>query len=531
MSAGYVYETVQQRSRRVGVFNISCWALGVIGAMVLLYNTEELLSLLLVPLGIVIGWPVRDHGSIHRLLLNQRKGRQAARRNNGALQQPRLSQHGRKFDDIWDISVVTAAVRERDEVIELPLLTTSKRRHLTAIIKLPDGASESWLATDSDGKFDWDTRLAESVSRALAVTKEPDLYLLFGNMVRPSDRTYGYSENRRRLNSQIMAAAETAEYAESEGIDYPLDPNNPYIEGDIALGKYAMARFNMVHDQAGDTTNYLAIRLPWPKNAFGKRIKIEDPQAFMKSSLRRTMGKLLTEFINIELTAELTTTHEVNEILTKLISVRLLSTRQTYGQRDREMVESDAYADINHIDDTPGAQPDAWKPLSTTCDPDNPSYIVCDGTYIAAGYVNEVVKAGVLPGFQESATVFSDDTFYTAATLCEAKLIAPEKMKAREKERWTIVLRGLVSFNQHLTDPEGEKRLQEIIAMRGRLSDSGTRTGEFCIPFTVLANSHEELEARWEDAVTQLSTDYEINRVMFPNEIIDIIRGQVCVID
>lgn len=519
---GSVHTTFTRQAARIDWFNIGCWVGGSVISLLFLIFSSRLESLIIAPVAFLIGMPIRNAGSPHKWVMIKLRNRKSRKRNKGVQTAPPLSRHNQKFEpNPWEkTEIVTAGVRYGKEVLRLPLITDPTRNYLTMILKIKSGAAANWVNSDGEGKYEWDRNYFEGFEDALAITKEKDLWVSNVLMSRPSDKTLGYEYNRGRLQDKILEAAAAPNTA--AGID-PVDR---------LLGLNAMSHHDASYDVGGDTFNYVAVRMPWPRRYTswskrnGSRAKIENPDVFAKTKLSKTIKQLIINLGQQDLDAGFTTKAEVAQLLGHTHNLRLLDTRNTYGQRDREMVEDGI---IGHIDDAPSAESTSWKPLSISSDPQDEGWIKVDGTYIAAGYAVSIKKAHPTPGFQESALNFPNDIYFSVATIINAKLVETEKKKAREAERLNVMKGQIGSMNNHLSNPDGDKELNEIVSWREDLADTGARSGEAVITFTLMAPSLEKLKDNWETAIIAASKAYEFKQVMSPAEIEDILLGQIAV--
>ena len=168
-------------------------------------------------------------------------------------------------------------------------------------------------------------------------------------------------------------------------------------------------------------------------------------------------------------------------------------------------------------------------PAVISSDTDGSGYIECDGTFFAAGYATKLNRPDLPPGFQEELTQLDDDTYYVLATYTDLPLLSGilgEKSKAAGKE---ALVKGIANNLplDNISDPEGDIRINQIVELRRRLAETGGRAAWYHHLFSVCAYSAEELEDKWNDVVIQLGDLYDIQRVYRPNDIEDILLGQI----
>lgn len=511
------HEISTKRPMKLTSFNYACWILGFLSLIGLIIIAHLILEGIVIGSFIgLMGAPVRDGGSPPQWAMLQLSRAQDRRKNGGKRTVMPLSRHGKKYKSPWDeIQIVPASLRLGASVVNAPLFTKTGRAYLTIFLRVKSGAAGVWVANDAEGKFGWDLRFIAALNSALAVTNEQSIWIALGLNSRPSDRTFGYEYNAARIEEKALAAAESPT---GEG----------FTKKDKLLGDNAMEHFNSAHDQGGDTLNYIALRMPWPRTGLKRRVKLDDPDAFAATKLNKTIQALLIELGNCDLDIEPDSYAEAAQLMDNVKNLRQIATRDTYRQRDRELVEEGLY---EYLDDAPSSGEDAWRPDSVTSDPADPGYLLIDGTYCTGGYATALKHSTVDPGFQIQSLVFSDDIYFTTATLIHAKLINREKTKAREAERFHEITSSLTTFNSHLSDPDADARKSDLQKWRRELANAGARMGEFYIPFVVLGTSPDDLRAKWDQVTVATARNYTLKRAMTPGEIADLMLATLAIID
>lgn len=535
------HKALRKRPIRFGWFNWTVWAMGFVAGLVTLYFTQSLWALVILPTAFLVGIPVRDYGSPHAFLLKRHKARQAWKRDFGVLRRPPLGNIDRKGKPtknrtkLDDVRLVKAKILEGTRLIDLPLLTTVEGNELTVPLLL-SGASPDWVGDDLEGRMSWDQQFVASMKHAFDATRSPIIRYVMGRIQRPSNREPGLLYNMRRGNQTIMEAinrhereeaakarqpdeqaAETSQQ-DASPTEEPLTPEQIEDAVNVTIGGEIHQLFDDIHSIAGDATHYAAITMPWPVK-WGKRLDLHDPIAVRRSSLWKTMDKVVAAYRANGIPARLPSVVETEDTWTTALSVAELPQQQFYAQLRGMLTDL-----IPEEGDGPQDLP---VPLSARCY--EGGVVRIGQTYFIAGYATALNRQTLPVGFQRHAVRLDNDVYYTFATHVDCKLISGEKHRAREAERGRKMGRGVFGgfWNKGVSDPGFDKAISEDIRYRQELEDAGQRNGVGGFLFNVAATSIAEVVARWEDTITQLGGIYEIQKVVDPDDVFDVILGQL----
>lgn len=508
------YRPITKPSLRHGPFNWACWGGGAIVAIIVLLWSQEIIGLLPGMLIAAVGLPWKGSATIPRAIQKSLHSRAVARNDGGFMHRRAIISSQKQTLSPWDVSkIVEFTFVSNNEIRTLPVAWTADNNNVTVYFKL-DGASIAWLDSDTGQKMNREVEFMNLMGRALS--KGDTIGYVFGvtRTQRPADATEAFEALRLRGNDDILAA-----------IDGP--PSEVYDDVDKELGQNIMDGVDSVYNdnQAGDPYTFGYVIAPWPRQ-HGRRIKLTDTAAFQKSQLYRSIVGIATAFRQAGTSAELMDRHGVVQTLARNIAVRNLRYQQRWAQRDREWVQDGR---VDDIDETPGANIEVWKPLSTRYDRDG--FLEVDGTYLASGHVDSLTVESLDPGFMQQAFNFDQGSWWNFTLYCEIHSAKTERKKAKWKERGVHVLNSIDdSWSGHLSDPEGDARMAEVQDVRGRLATAGTRTAKWQLLFSVLTTRPDEVDLRWDDASDALAYIYELRRLWNVDELVDIAHAHVGVV-
>ena len=504
---GFSHRTVQDRKQRIGLYSWIVWVVGL-AALIASIFTIGLIGVVLAVITIATGTPIPNVGPPHAWVQRELERRQQWRRDRGMMMAPPLNSSD---DDepckIVRVQVVNARVEEKDEdtgdTVDnfLPVLTTEERDHATIALRLP-GAGENWLKEDHYGKYMIELGFFELISAALGVTTVDDLHVAFTRVHRPPNREVAFGHAHRRGNPEILD---------------PVDDDS--VEGRLA--RNLAERIDRVYDQAGSSEEYCFVRTRWPTR-LGRKIGVGDVGAFRRSPLFRTAGEVAQAYIasGIEDTSFLAPdgTQEMWNRFWRVNGIDMLNmtTAQAQAMRRGSAVKAQE-----------GVQPPLDNGVSIRRPkPGTSGYIDYNGSIHIAGYVKSFVKSEVRPGFRHDLDL-SDNVYWAMTTYVEAKRREGESTKARERERIAMMTEGHNFLEKGLSDPEGGARLRESQERRSRIAEAGNRVARYYTLVSLVADSVEEAENRWEDLVTSLSrVGYKTDRAHDPDDIEDILLAQ-----
>lgn len=506
-----VHGLLTKRSLKLGWVNYSFligWPVITIFTVAFSQSPWCLLFVIPTPLGL----PVKDYGNIFNWLLQHIQAEQIWRKDNGVAESPSVLRHGQKKKPkpiiTWgDSSTVLAAFSAPNgRMLEMPLLLNGDGEYVTALI-IDFGLSEETLADDiGEMYYDDVTRIRETVL-ALCKTRQPDL--LYGQVFVKSlaDQTRGYEYNYRRGNPDLIPAASAT------------TPNGRYDEVDMTIAHHAMETHDNGYDGAGQGYNFSWIRMPYPRNRLGRKIDLSNPHKVRQSDIVRTIQELLRAYKVCGIKAQVVTADVLNGLLRTGLNLAELPTILTEMQRDRELVRKGI---VKTASATPGGALDLWQPRTTSFGFDEETatgHMRIDGTYVAAGHVDTLTQDSQHGGFMNVLLQVPTGICFAFASIVDAPFVGYERVKAREKERWYKVLRGMLSMNDNLSTPDQDIQLNEIYELRKRLAESSNRAGIFTEILVVMSDTVTALKFDWDDVVTSLASLYTIKQVHLPGQL------------
>jgi hypothetical protein len=501
---GYYHNVVQSARIRVGVFSWVVWALGFMLAVATLPSLG-LKAFVFALIGLVIGLPIPDVGPPHKWIALEWERRAQWKRDQGRmLVNPLSEEPDSPPSKIERTEVVYATVERRsgDALVAqaFPILTDDDREFATVPIRL-NGAAESYLASDPDGRFEWDLTWFESMAEALGVTKEKDLQVAFSHFHRPANMELAIDHVRKRGAPDVFSAPDGS------------------VKGQLADN--VVDRIEMVDGgSAGDARDYVFVRTPWPSR-IGRSLSLEDSESFKRSTLFRTVSRTVQAYVDNDVSASFLPAPEVQQNWDYVWRVQDSDKIHMYEERDKELVSIAKRLDADSVNE----QLPLDKGVSITASqPGDPGWINYNGTTFIVGLVKKPRQAVVPSGFR-GHIVLSDDTYYGFTVYVEAKLRSVEETKAREKERFTKVSPDN-PLERGLSDPKGGERLERIRQRRQDLASTGNRVAHYYMFVSVAAGSLTEATYRWDDLVTQMAPIYTIERFDARDDIEDALLAQ-----
>ena len=501
---GYYHNVVQSARIRVGVFSWFMWGSGLILTVITL-PTLGLTAFVFAVVGLALGAPIPDVGPPHKWLMMEWNRRNQWNRDQGKmLVTPLDDEPDTPPCKIERTEVVYATVERRveDSMVAqaFPVLTDDDREYATVPIRLT-GASQAYMASDPDGRYEWDLAWFEAMAEALGVTKEKDLQVAFSHFHRPSNMEPAISHARKRGAADVFSAPDGSLKAQ--------------------LADNVVERIEMVDGgSAGDTRDYVFVRTPWPSRV-GRALSVEDSESFKRSSLYRTVSRTVQAYIDLDVPARFLHSAEVQRDWDYFYRVGDSDKIHMYEERDKELAQIARSLNADSVSD----QLPLDKGVSiTSSKPGDPGWINYNGTTFITGYVKKPRAATVPSGFR-GHIVLSDDTYYGFTTYVEAKLRSVEETKTREKERFTKI-RPDNPLEHGLSDPNAGEQLRRIQQRRYELANTGNRVAHFYMIVSVAAATLTEATYRWDDLVTQMAPLYTIERLNQRDDIEDALLSQ-----
>lgn len=512
------HPAIRKRKHRIGIFSVAVWVIGGGFAMYLIVVTRNPWLFLLLVAVATIGAPLSDVGPPHRWVIREWHRRAQWRRDKGQMMVPALLGEPKGPPcDMERVEGVLARVNTQTGYAFVPILTDESRDYATLALKL-SGASPQWLQSDPAGKFAWNLQWFEGIAEALGITNDPEVEVIFTHIHRPADVERMIRLGKVRYDKKYSVAAQNA-------------PET--WEG--TLGRNLADRINGVYDIAGHPREYVFLRMPWPRAWKGK-IGVHDAGAFERSPLYRMILRIRGVFRQNGITAELLSPLETQELWDEFMNVTNLPAIRLYRQRNRDLEQLRSKRrskEAQSKTDTPvdGSPEDKTLELMMaqtlrSADPDTPGYLCYGGTYHIAGYVKEVKKDFLPPGFRRGFNL-DDDVYWTMSVYVRAKLRDTEAFKAKEAERGLNMTEGLNPLDKGVTDVTAQRQWQEAVNVRRRLDEASNRVPHSDMLVSVAGHSLKEAEARWKDMVVQLATIYDFERLYHRDDIEDALLAQL----
>lgn len=498
------HRSVEETSTPITTFNIVMWLLGFSGTIFGLWMTEALGMLFVLPVAILIGWPVKNHGSPHAYLIYRHNKRKSWQDEHKKLRTPPLGskpRDGNPLEPVENHPVIHAKYLSRsrgskaETVRTIALLPNEAGTHVTFGLMLT-GASHEWLQSDPAGKMAWDSTWMQLMGTALAATNDPDLKFGMVTLVTIPDKEEDHVWAQRRGDPRVMEATLAKERGE-EGYD-PVD---------ALIGEFVHANTDEVYSIGGEARYALMVRMMWP-TSFGRRIDLVDPAAVRRSSLWKVISKLINAYDSSGIICSIATADELNDHWQHVIGLGELPTKHMYRQLRTQRTE----------------EPQVFTLATPESIDDGRRWLRIGDCYFAAGYVKRVVRPTLDPGFQREAVVLPPGSSFSFLTWVNAPLLTSSKRRAANRERGHNFITGALPKDRGVTDIEGDRRLEAIIAARERLIDEGsTRSSEFNMTIVVKETSVEALDAFWDDVTNMLAGYYELERLCLGDEIQDVL--------
>lgn len=508
----YSHGSATKPSRRVTWVHWSIWGVTAAIVTLLFLVTRNPWLFGLIPVGVIAGLPLKADLTWYHLLSLDHEARRLRRKEGGVM----VSAPLRRDPDapprskIEQVRRTLAAVQEAGGTLSwLPLLTDPTGNYLTMVFSLR-GASDAWVSADASGRFFQDLNFLDALGHALSSTRERTLALVQGMIYRSADFEPAYMYSRGRLHKMVAAAAQAAEEGRA----------SEYSEVDVTLGTHAIARLDSILPTAGGNTYYSALRMPWPKRGLWRtKVDLTDPKAFRKSRLHKTIREMVAAYQAQGIEVRFLSDEQLGEFFSLAIHSTELRSLRYFWQRNRALTELRGEPAPEQRDDLP-------MPVTVDCDTDGSGWIRVGQTYVAAGYATAVKRLDLPSGFQHDLIEMPPDVAHNFATWNDLTLVIVDELRSAGKELGVKALHRQLPL-EHLSDPRGDMRVQEIERMRRRLAETGGRSSDAYHLFVVMGRSPEDLEEKWEDAITKAGRVYDIQRVTRPRDIEDVLLAQI----
>lgn len=408
-----------------------------------------------------------------------------------------------------DTATIVAAFPSPRGNINIPFLMSDG--YLTAIL-VDEGVPEEELEKDAGDRYYGDAALSRHAVLAICKTRQPHLVFGTSYLKEGADETEGYEYNIRRPNPDMKEAIGKKEPAER------------YDEVDIDVADHAMEVHDAGYDNAGKGVNITWIEMPFPTNRAGKRINLGDASKVRSSDLMQTVMMVMQGYAQSNITVSMVETEdELNNLIRRGLCLREQRTIDIQGQRDRELIKkAEKKGKVIDRSKLPGAKRNGWRPRTTSFGEDKEhdlGYMVIDGTCIAAGHMTEITNEVQTGGYMSGLLKVPTGISFAFTTIIEAPLVGYEKVRAKEKERWTKVAQGLLSYNDGLSTPEKNIQVDQIVEFRKMLAESSNRAGIITNIIVVMSDSVEALRFDWDDVVASLTSAYQFEQVYLPAQI------------
>lgn len=522
---GLQNKTVQKRSQPWTAFNVVAILTGIGIGMVLLVSLNNItLAAFSLATGALVGWPVRDAGSPHAWLMKRYRMRAVTAKKDGAgtLPDTPLSAK-RKTKNPWDqIQMVLASVRNPDGTVGvIPLFHTLDNDHLTVVLTT-GGMSDQLAKAEGTDAFLQGMVWREGVAAALSSTNEPDVDFIVTWMSGGTDETRYFDLAHLRGRDPVFTAANTPVS------DLVTDEQ----QANATIGQVILATQGAVMKSSAQPTHFVAVRMLWPRKRL-RKIDLSNPAAFKASALWKTLKGVLGALKDQGFDVRFADAATANGICTRLLHSGSLQSYDTWGQRDRNDVR---YGRTASPRNTPSGNMATWKPTEESTamprseDPEEQwpdgGALCIDSTWHIAGFAHRVNRPYVEPDFSKRF-VIPPNTSYAVSLYIKTIPMKTHRRNTREAERMRRVIKDLDSRNAHLSNPEKDKAIAEVIASRQDVADALGRAGDGHLVFSVSSDSRMSAQMAWDELLEAVKDVYMLKPLMHPDHIRDALQAQL----